>query len=60
MKLCRLHDGFNGTVGPSYHPGALWKVLRRLGLSWQKARSSHPKGDPAAREAFKKGGVVRR
>ena len=55
--LCRLVEA---RFGPSYHPGALWKVLRRLGLSWQKARPSHPKGDPAAREAFKKGGSARR
>jgi transposase len=54
--LCRLVEA---RFGPSYHPGALWKVLRRLGLSWQKARPSHPKGDPAAREAFKKGGLAR-
>ena len=32
------------------------KVVRALGLSRQKARPSHPKADPAAREAFAKGG----
>ena len=53
--LCRLVEA---RFGRSYHPGALWKVLRRLGLSWQKARPSHPKGDPAAREAFKKRGLA--
>jgi transposase len=28
------------------------KLMRRLGLSRQKARPSHPKADAAAREAF--------
>jgi transposase len=32
------------------------KLMRRLGLSRQKARPSHPKADAAAREAFAKGG----
>jgi transposase len=32
------------------------KLVHRLGLSWQKARASHPKADAAAREAFAKGG----
>jgi transposase len=31
------------------------RILRRLGLSRQKARPSHPKKDAAAAEAFKKG-----
>lgn len=39
-----------------YHEGHMSKVVRRLGLSRQKARPSHPKADPAAREAFAKGG----
>jgi transposase len=32
------------------------KLMRRLGLSRQKARPAHPKADAAAREAFAKGG----
>ena len=55
--LCRLVEA---RFGQTYHPGGLWWVLRRLGLSWQKARPAHPKGDPAAREAFKKGGLPTR
>ena len=39
-----------------YHEGHMSKLVRRLGLSWQKARPSHPKADAAAREAFAKGG----
>jgi transposase len=42
--------------GVAYHPSHMGKLLRRLGLSRQKARPSHPKADAAAREAFAKGG----
>ena len=42
--------------GVSYHPGHMSKLMRRLGLSRQKARPSHPKADAAAREAFARGG----
>ena len=38
--------------GPSW----MGKMLHRLGLSRQKARPAHPKADPAAQEAFAKGG----
>ena len=55
--LCRLIEA---RFARSYHPGSLWKVLRRLGVSWQKARPSHPKGDPGAQAAFKKKGAARR
>lgn len=42
--------------GVRYHEGHMSKLVRRLGLPRQKARPSHPKADPAAREAFAKGG----
>ena len=42
--------------GVAYHPSHMGKLMRRLGLSRQKARPSHPKADAAAREAFAKGG----
>ena len=42
--------------GVSYHPSPMGKLMRRLDLSWQKARPSHPKADAAAREAFARGG----
>src|SRR5690349_3747633 len=42
--------------GVSYHPSHMGKLMRRLGLSRQKARPSHQKADAAAREAFAKGG----
>ena len=37
--------------GKTLHPSSLGRVLKRLGLSRQKARPSHPQKDPA--EAFK-------
>lgn len=46
--------------GVAYHPSHMGKIMRRLGLSRQKARPSHPEADPAAREAFAKGGFRRR
>jgi transposase len=42
--------------GVTYHPSHMGKLMRRLGLSRQKARPSHPKADAAAREAFARGG----
>ena len=42
--------------GVSYHRGHMGKLMHRLGLSWRKARPSHPKADAAAREAFARGG----
>ena len=38
----------------TYTLSALSKLLRRIGLSWRKARPSHPKGDAEARELYKK------
>jgi transposase len=52
-ELCREVEA---RWGVSYHPGHMGKLMRRLGLSRQKARPSHPKADAAAREAFAKGG----
>lgn len=44
----------------AYHPSHMGKLLRSLGLSRQKARPSHPKADPKARDAFAKRGSVTR
>lgn len=50
--LARIaHEKWNVT----YNPTSIGRHLRKLGLSRQKARPSHPKKDPAAIEAFKKG-----
>jgi len=40
--------------GKTFHPSSMGRLLRRLGLSRQKARPSHPQKDPAEAEAFKK------
>jgi transposase len=52
VELCREVEE---RWGVSYHRGHMSKLMHRLGLSWQKARPTHPKADPAAREAFAKG-----
>jgi transposase len=39
----------------SYSQWGLSCLLKRLNLSRQKTRPSHPKGHPAAQAAFKKG-----
>ena len=36
--------------GKTFHPASLGRLLKRLGLSRQKARPSHPKKDPARRQ----------
>jgi len=43
-------------LGKSCHPASLSHILRRMGLSRQKARASHPKRDPRASEQFRKKG----
>ena len=40
--------------GKSMHPTSMGRLLRKLDLSRQKARPSHPLKDPAAAAAFKK------
>ncbi|MFO0517528.1 MAG: IS630 family transposase [Betaproteobacteria bacterium] len=40
--------------GKSFHPSSMSRVLKKLGLSRQKTRPSHPLKDPAAQAAFKK------
>ena len=40
--------------GKSMHPTSMGRLLRRLDLSRQKARPSHPMKDPAEAAAFKK------
>ena len=55
--LCRWLEA---EFGKSYHPSSMSRVLRRLGFSRQKARPFHPKTDPEAQAAFKKGGLPTR
>ena len=42
------------TFKVDYREGTVGKLLRRLKLSHVSVRPAHPKGDPEAREAFKK------
>lgn len=44
--------------GKTMTPQSMSRVVRRLGLSKQKTRPSHPKRDPKAIEAFAKGGCA--
>ncbi|OYW51901.1 MAG: hypothetical protein B7Y80_21160 [Hyphomicrobium sp. 32-62-53] len=39
--------------GKTMHPASMGRLLRRLGLSRQKARPTHPMKDPAAAVASK-------
>jgi transposase len=48
VRICKAR------FGKTFHPASLGRVLKRLGLSLQKARPSHPQKDPAQAEAFKK------
>ena len=41
--------------GARYHINSMGQLMRRMGLSRQKARPSHPQKDEAAAAAFKKG-----
>ena len=42
-----------------YSLSAIYSLLKRLGYSYVSSRPEHPKGDPQAREAFKKKSVIR-
>jgi transposase len=54
-RLADLCEHVEQTYGISYSQWGLSCLLRRLNLSRQKTRPSHPKGNPAAQAAFKKG-----
>jgi len=51
-ELCRVvEERFNKRL----HPASMSRVVRRMGLSRQKARQRHPQSDQAAQGAFQKG-----
>ncbi|MFD0464931.1 IS630 family transposase [Microvirga aerilata] len=52
-RLVDLCEHVERTYGVSYSQWGLSRVLKRLSLSRQKTRPSHPKGSPAAQAAFK-------
>jgi transposase len=55
--LCRIVEERHAKP---FHPASMSRVVRRMGFSRQKARPRHPRHDPAAQAAFKKGGSRRR
>jgi transposase len=54
-RLVDLCQHVERRCGVRYSLWGLSCLLKRLNLSRQKTRPSHPKGDPAAQAAFKKG-----
>ena len=58
-RLVDLCEYVERTYGVSYSEWGLSRLLKRLNLSRQKTRPSHPKGNPAAQAAFKKGTPVK-
>jgi transposase len=51
--LCRLAKE---RFGVAYRESGMLRLVKSLGLSWQKTRPRHPEADPAKAKAFKKGG----
>lgn len=37
-----------------YHRDTIYRVLKRLGMSWMTGRSQHPKADPEKQNDLKK------
>ena len=63
-KVCVFHAADIQSIiqkqfGLSYHVRSVRKLLKRLGYSYVSSRPEHPKGDPQARETFKKKSVIR-
>jgi transposase len=54
-RLVDLCEHVERTYGVHYSQWGLSCLLKRLNLSRQKTRPSHPNGNPAAQAAFKKG-----
>jgi transposase len=57
-RLVDLCEHVERTYGVRYSEWGLSCLLKRLNLSRQKTRPSHPKGNPTAQAAFKKGTPV--
>jgi transposase len=58
-RLVDLCEHVERAYGVRYSQWWLSCLLKRLNLSRQKTRPSHPKGNPAAQAAFKKGATLR-
>src|SRR5687768_5197935 len=53
-RLVDICDHAERAYGVRYSEWGMSRLLKRLGLSHQKARPRHPKGSPAEQAAFKK------
>ena len=42
-----------------YHLSSIYTLLKRMGYSYVSSRPEHPRGDPEARNVFKKKSVIR-
>src|ERR687894_1027005 len=58
-RLVDLCEHVERAYGVSYSQWGLSCLLKRLNLSRQKSRPSHPKGNPAAQAAFEKGAALK-
>jgi transposase len=52
IDLCRIAAE---RFGVAYREGGMLRLVKSLGLSWQKIRPRHPKADGAAQERFERG-----
>jgi transposase len=57
-RVVAICDRAEETYGVRYSEWGMSRLLRRLGLTRQKARPRHPQGGAAERAAFKKGAWV--
>jgi transposase len=58
-RLADLCEHVERAYGVRYSQWGLSCLLKRLNLSRQKTRPSHPKGNPAVQAAFKKGAALK-
>jgi transposase len=63
-KVCVFHAADIQSIiqkqfGLNYHVRSVRKLLKKLGYSYVSSRPEHPKGNPEARETFKKKSVLR-
>jgi transposase len=57
-RVVDIRDRAEEAYGVRYSEWGMARLLKRLGLSRQKARPRHPRGDAAERASFKKGAWV--
>jgi transposase len=57
-RVVDVCDHAEKAYGVRYSEWGMARLLKRLGLTWQKARPKHPQGNAAEQAAFKKGAWV--